>query len=69
MENFAIGVSSSIVGGIILIIFGKWKGWWWKEKSQASIDLAIKSLKILEDELDQKQGIWSMPQNSWQIHF
>jgi len=54
MENFAIGVSSSIVGGIILIIFGKWKGWWWKEKSQASIDLAIKSLKILEDELDQK---------------
>jgi len=54
MEGFAVGVASSIVGGIILAIFGKWKGWWWKEKRQSSIDLATKSLKILEDDLDQK---------------
>lgn len=54
MESFAIGVVSSIVGGIILAIFGKWKGWWWKSKSKHSIELATRVLKILDGEAEEK---------------
>lgn len=54
MESFAIGVASSIVGGIILAMFGKWKGWWWKSKSKPSIELATRVLKILDGEAEQK---------------
>jgi len=54
MENFAIGVASSIVGGIILALFGKWQGWWWKTKSQSAIELATKVLKILDGEVEEK---------------
>jgi hypothetical protein len=54
MENFIIGVTSSIVAGIILAALGKWRGWWWKSKSQSSIDLATEVLKALEGEVDDK---------------
>jgi hypothetical protein len=54
MENFVVGVVSSIVGGIILAIIGKWQGWWWKVKSQPSIDLATRALKILDGEAEEK---------------
>jgi hypothetical protein len=54
MESFAISVASSIAATLILAIFGKWKGWWWKEKSQASINLAANVLKALGGDLDGK---------------
>lgn len=54
MENFAIGVVSSIVGGVILAIFGSWRGWWWKQKSGESIELATKLLKVLDGEVEDK---------------
>lgn len=54
MENFAIGVVSSLVASAILAVLGKWRGWWWREKSQASVTLATNTLKILEGELDSK---------------
>jgi len=54
MEIFAIGVASSVVGGIILTILGKWRGWWWKSKSLASVDLATRVLKLLDGEAEEK---------------
>lgn len=54
MGNFIIGIASSIVGGIILALLGKWRGWWWHGKSQQSIDLATSVLRVFEGELDQK---------------
>lgn len=54
MEVFAIGVASSIVGGIILAILGKWRGWWWQSKSSASVDLSTRVLKLLDGEAEEK---------------
>jgi hypothetical protein len=54
MENFVVGVLSSIAASLILILLGKWKGWWWSEKTQASVSLATNTLKILEGELETK---------------
>lgn len=54
MENFLSSVASSVVAAAIIAIFGKWKGWWWKGKNQASINLATSVLKTLEGELDSK---------------
>jgi hypothetical protein len=54
MENFAISVASSIVGGVILAVFGRWKGWWLRSKSESSIDLATRVLKALDGEAGDK---------------
>lgn len=54
MENFAVGLASSILGGIILGILGKWQGWWLRSKSESSIDLATRTLKILDGEAGEK---------------
>ena len=52
--GFAESVFASFVGTVLFAIFGKWKGWWWKTKSQPSIDLATRVLKILEGEAEDK---------------
>jgi len=54
MENFAIGLASSLLGGIILIILGKWQGLWFRSKSESSIDLATKTLKLLDGIVGEK---------------
>ena len=54
MENFAIGLASSILGGIILAILGRWQGCWLRSKSEASIDLATRTLKALDGHAGEK---------------
>ncbi|MEX1665503.1 hypothetical protein [Zhongshania arctica] len=54
MENFAVGLATSILGGIILAILGKWQGWWLRSKSEPSIDLATRTLKILDGDAGEK---------------
>lgn len=54
METFIIGVASSLLAGIILAALGKWRGWWWRSKSPASIELATRVLKHLDGEAQDK---------------
>jgi hypothetical protein len=54
MENFLIGIVSSLFAGIILAAVGRWQGWWWRSKSPASIDLATRVLKHLDGEAEDK---------------
>lgn len=54
MENFVVGVASSIVATILVVIFGKWKGWWWKTKNSSSIELATRTLKYLDGEAEER---------------
>jgi hypothetical protein len=54
MENFAVGLASSILGGIILGMLGKWQGWWLRSKSESSIDLATRTLKMIDGNVAEK---------------
>lgn len=54
MENFATGIASSLIGGLILAIIGRWRGWWWKPKSRVSIELATKVLQFLDGDAENK---------------
>ncbi|MEE9302584.1 MAG: hypothetical protein V3U84_02255, partial [Thiotrichaceae bacterium] len=61
MENFATGIASSLIeglilafGGGILAIVGRWQGWWGKPKSNVSIELATKVLQFLDGDAEDK---------------
>jgi hypothetical protein len=54
MESFVVGLATSILGGIILGMLGKWQGWWLRSKSESSIDLATRTLKILDGNAGEK---------------
>lgn len=49
-----MSIAGSVIGGIILLILGKWQGWWWRSKKPASIDLATSVLKLLDGEAEEK---------------
>ncbi|MFT6327756.1 MAG: hypothetical protein ACJAYK_002758 [Crocinitomicaceae bacterium] len=54
MESFVVGLATSILGGIILGMLGKWQGWWLWSKSVSSIDLTTRTLKILDGNASEK---------------
>ncbi len=49
-----IGFATTIVGGFIVMLIGKWRGWWWKTKNPVSIELAKRSLIIFDGEAEEK---------------
>ena len=53
MENpWVIGFTTTIVGGMVLGLLGRWRGWWWWKKKPASIDLATRVLTFLEGDAE-----------------
>lgn len=49
-----IGIVTSIVGGGLVAVIGKLRGWWWKSRKPASVDLATRVLKYLDGEAEEK---------------
>lgn len=57
MDDLTIGsIASSVVGGVILLGLGKWRGWWWKSKSRSSMDLANRVMMVLDGEVERING-------------
>lgn len=54
MEDLALSVGGSLIATFIVAIFGKWKGWWLRSKSPESVDLAMRVLKFLDGEGEEK---------------
>lgn len=48
LSPFGISFSASLAAGVVLALFGRWRGWWWRKKKPASVDLATRVLTFLE---------------------